>query len=75
MIKMTIIMMMAYTQNTYGGFTRRCILRIFVIIHHHYVVDDNFAVCDFHCDGNVDADDDLNVTLVSDGGILAKSSI
>ena len=28
--------------------------------HHHYVVDDNFAVCEFHCDGNVDADDDLN---------------
>ena len=26
------IMIMAYTQNTYGGFTCRCILRIFVFI-------------------------------------------
>ena len=25
-------------------------------------------VCEAHCNGNVDADDDLNVTLVSDGG-------
>ena len=53
------IMMMAYTQNTYGGFTCRCILRIFVIIIITLWMI-KFAVCEFHCDGNVDADDDLN---------------
>ena len=59
------IMMMAYTQNTYGGFTYTYILRIFVII---IIVMLGWMVCEAHCNGNVDADDDLNVTLVSDGG-------
>ena len=30
-------------------------------------------VYETHCDGNVDDDDDLSVTLVSDDGILGKS--
>ena len=50
--------MMAYTQNPYGGFTCRCILRIVIIIIMLWMM--KFAVCEFHCDGNVDADDDLN---------------
>ena len=43
----TIIITTTYTQNN-------------ICHHHHYVVDDNFTVCEFHCDGDVDADDDLN---------------
>ena len=57
---MKMVKMTAYTQNTYGGFTCRCILRIFVIIIIMLWIHDDFAVCEFHCDGNVDADDDLN---------------
>ena len=32
--------------------------------HHHHVGDDGFVVEDYDCDGNVDDDDDLGVTLV-----------
>ena len=42
--------------------------------HHHHVGDVGFIVYETHCDGNVDDDDDLSVTLVSDDGILGKSS-
>ena len=32
--------------------------------HHHHVGDDGLVVEDYDCDGNVDDDDDLSVTLV-----------
>ena len=73
MTMMRMMVVRAYTQNTYGGFTCRCILRIVIIIIMLWMM--KFAVCEFHCDGNVDADDDLNMTLETDGGILGKSSI
>ena len=41
--------------------------------HHHHVGDVGFIVYETHCDGNVDDDDDLSVTLVSDDGILCNA--
>ena len=51
-------MMMYEDGHKYDGIHPKYLRRIVIIIIMLWMM--KFAVCEFHCDGNVDADDDLN---------------
>ena len=75
-VVMMMLTNMAYTQNTYGGFTCRCILRIFVIIIIMHCGRWSLPFASFIVMAMLMLMMIwMSMTLVSDGGILGKSSI
>ena len=49
---------------TNGGYNPPLVYSPAFVHHHHQVGEDGFVVEDYDCDGNVDDDDDLGVTMV-----------